>query len=106
MKEIPNLSYIDKISNGNTLFTKTLLGIIKKELSGEIESYQFHLKNGSFTKTAKEVHKLSHKIRILGLKKGFKIAEKYSSDLLEHNLKLKMDFDVILTSMLLFIKKV
>ena len=52
MNEIPNLSYIDKISKGNTLFTKTLIGIIKKELSGEIESYKFNLKNGYFTKTA------------------------------------------------------
>ena len=51
-------------------------------------------------------HKLSHKIRILGLNKGFEIAEKYSTDLLENNLSLKLDFESVLTSMLLFIKKV
>jgi len=106
MNEAPNLSYIDKLSKGDTLFVKTLLGIIKKELSGEIAGYQFHLENKDFNKTAGHVHKLSHKIRILGLEKGYKIAENYRKDLLERNLKLKLDFEGILTSMLLFIKKV
>ena len=106
MKENPNLSYIENIAKGNTLFTQKLIGIIKKELSGEVETYHFNLSNGYLNKTAKDVHKLSHKVRILGLENGHQIAEKYSTDLLENNLSLRLDFEGILTSMLLFIKKV
>lgn len=106
MNETPNLNYIDTLSNGNVLFTKTLLDIIKKELSQEIETYQLHLKNRDLTKTAADVHKLSHKIRILGLEKSWQIAEDYREGLFKNNLKLKSNFESILTAMLLFIKKV
>ena len=106
MKEIPNLSYIDTLSKGNTAFAKTLLGIIKKELLGEIETYQSHLRNKDFTKSAEDVHKLHHKIKILGLVEGSEIADEYRSDLLKNNLKLRSDFESILNSISLFIKKI
>lgn len=106
MKEIPNLTYIVKLSNGNSLFEKTLLEIIKRELPTEIESYRSHLINGDFTETAADVHKINHKIKILGLVRGCKIAEKYRINLLENSLILKADFEGILASLLLFIKKV
>ena len=106
MKEIPNLTYINQISKGNSSFEKTLMDIIRKELPLEIEAYQSYLLDENYTETALEVHKLNHKIKILGLEKGCKIAEKYRLNLLEHSLVLKSDFEGILTSLLLFIKKV
>lgn len=106
MEETPNLSYIDNLAKGDTLFAKNLMDIIKKELSAEIETYQFHLKQGDFIKTSEGVHKLSHKIGILGLEKGYKIAKEYEIDLLEKNLNLRSDFEHILDAMLLFIEKV
>ena len=105
MKETPNLSYINQLSKGNTSFVKNLLDIIKKELSGEIETYSLHLKNGDFTLSAGDVHKLGHKIRILGLEEGGKVAEEYRMGILENNLRLKSDFEGILRAMLLFIEK-
>lgn len=106
MNETPNLRYIDTLSKGNTLFAKSLIDIIKKELLGEIDTYKLHLKNGEFIKSAGDVHKLGHKIGILGLEKGSIVAEEYRMDLLENNLKLKSDFEGILRAMLLFIKNV
>ena len=106
MNEIPNLTYITKLSNGNKSFEKSLLNIIKKELPREVEAYQLHLHDGDFIKIAEDVHKINHKIKILGLEKGCEIAEKYGMGLSEKSLKLKTDFEGILTSMLLFIERV
>ncbi|MBT8185897.1 MAG: Hpt domain-containing protein [Eudoraea sp.] len=105
MKEIPNLSYINELSKGDASFTNDIIAIIKKELFEEVSNYRQHLKKENFTKTAGYVHKICHKIRILGLEKGYKIAEKYNSDLLDSNLKLKTEFENILSAMLQFIKK-
>lgn len=106
MKETPNLNYINELSKGDRLFAKNLIAIIERELSPEIDTYRLHLSKGDFNTSAKDVHKLNHKIRILGLEKGGEIAEEYSMNLLENNLRLKLDFENILTAMLLFIKKV
>lgn len=106
MDESPNLSYINKLSRGDTLFVQNLMDIIKKELSRDSATYHSDLKEGNFIKSAEHVHKLAHKIRILGFKKGYKIAEQYSADLLKRNLKLKLDFENILKTMLLFVKNV
>lgn len=106
MEEIPNLSYIDKLAKGDTLFAKNLMDIIRKELSTEIGTYELYLEKDDFSKTAEAVHKLSHKISILGLEKGYKIAKAYEIDLLEKNLSLRSDFERILDAMLLFIQKV
>ena len=105
MEEKPNFNFINQISKGDTLFEKSLIGIIKKEISQEIESYQMHLQNGNYSKSSKVVHKISHKIKIFGLKNGFKIADKYSRQLMENNQSLKMDFECVLTTLALFIKK-
>ena len=106
MNEMPNLIYIRKVAKGDHSFTRNLIAVIKRELSGDAAAYRLHLKNQSFRQSSDYVHKLCHKIRILGLEKGHKIAEEYRADLLENNLKLKSEFENILTSMLLFIKKV
>ncbi|NNL15469.1 MAG: Hpt domain-containing protein [Flavobacteriaceae bacterium] len=105
MKEIPNLIYITKLSNGQGSFENDLMEIIKRELPKEIASYESHLNNGNFSETAAFVHKINHKIKILGLVNGGKIAEKYRMNLLENSSILKSEFEAVLESMLLFIKR-
>ena len=105
MKELPNLDYITQLSKGNTLFVQNLVDIIKKELPGEIETYQLHLNEGDFNQSAWYVHKISHKIRILGLESAYKMAEEYRMGLLRKSLKLKSDFEGILSAMSSFIEK-
>lgn len=106
MKEIPNLSYIDKLANGNKLFVTNLLDIIKRELPTEIRAYKLHLGNKNFNETASDVHKINHKIKILGLEKSFEIAEQYKLNLLEQRVVLKLDFEAILKELVFYIKKV
>ena len=105
MKESPNLSYIDKLANGDELFADNLMNIIRKELPTEIKTYRLHLENEEFLKTVDAVHKLSHKISILGLENGYKVAKTFETDLLQKNLRLRPDFDHILETMLHFIEK-
>ena len=105
MKESPNLSYIDKLANGDELFADNLMNIIRKELPTEIKTYRLHLENKEFVKTVEAVHKLSHKISILGLENGYKVAKTFETDLLQKNLRLRPDFDHILETMFHFIEK-
>lgn len=106
MTETPNLSYIAQLSNGNKMFEKNLLNIIRRELPKEIEAYQSNLSEGNYTESAGCVHKINHKFKILGLINGFKIAEDYRNNLLKNNQVLKLDFEGILPRLLLFIKSV
>ena len=105
MKETPNLSYLEKISKGNRLFVKALIDIIKRELPNEITSYHLHLSNGDLIQTAGDVHKINHKIKILGLENSFNIAEQYRLNLLQNRQVLKIDFEHILKVLSLYIKK-
>ena len=104
-EEIPNFSYINKLAKGDNSFVKKLMEIIKSELSGEIATYKLHLANDDLIKTAEDVHKLSHKISILGLDKGYKIAKDYELNLLKKKLTLRSEFERILDAMVLFVKK-
>jgi len=106
MKETPNLSYITKLSNGNKVFEKNLLDIIKKELPQEIDAYESFINERDFEETAEYVHKINHKFKIIGLDKGYKIAEAYRLNLLGKSLLLKLDFEKILAVLLLYIKTV
>ncbi len=105
MAEIPNLNYIDGLSKGDEIFIKKILSIVARELPIEIETYQQHLKQNDYLRTADDVHKLKHKIRILGLEKSYLIAEEYELNLKKENLDLKSDFEEILETMLFFIEK-
>lgn len=105
MSEIPNVNYIDGLSKGDELFVKKILGIVVRELPVEIETYQKYLEEGNYSKTADAVHKLKHKVRILGMEEGYLLAEKYEQNLKSEDLGLKSDFEEILETMLFFVRK-
>lgn len=97
--EQPNLKYIDKLSGDNIEFRTKLIGILKKELPEEVEKYFQDMKNIDFSYAAQSVHKLKHKISILGLEKSYYIAEEYEDNLIEGTTILKLEFETILKSM-------
>lgn len=94
--EKPNLSYIKSLSGGEAEFEKKLIGIIKEEFPREKSIYFENLNAENYVKAANDVHKLKHKISILGLEKSYDIAVDYENDLRENNLKLKDNFENIL----------
>lgn len=105
MKEEPNLLYLKEISEGDLEFEKKLLEIVKKELPEEIKLYQNLLKNNNFNKAAEVVHKIKHKISILGLEKGYQVAIDYEEHLKVKNLELQNKFENMLDRMVNFINK-
>lgn len=83
MMETPNLKYIEQLSDGDTLFKQKLIDILKKELPEEYAEFQKNFEDKNFIKSAENVHKLKHKISILGLTKGYEQASLFENELRE-----------------------
>tara|TARA_R110002111_G_scaffold260039_1_gene330728 strand:- start:9339 stop:9656 length:318 start_codon:yes stop_codon:yes gene_type:complete len=97
--EQPNLSYINSMSGGDKAFEQKLIDIIKKEFPEEKEVYFTNVKAKNYKLTAENVHKLKHKISILGLEKSYETAVAFENNLLEESTKLQDEFESILTIM-------
>lgn len=104
MNEIPNLDYIKELSAGDEMFEKKFITIIKEEFPREKETYLENLKNENYRETMDIVHKIKHKINILGLQNGYRLAVRYEEELRYGNPGLQTDFLAILKTMETYIK--
>jgi HPt (histidine-containing phosphotransfer) domain-containing protein len=104
--EKPNLEYVEKLARGDEALRKRLIDIIKNEFPEEKEAYYKSLKNKDYKKTEENVHKLKHKIIILGLEENYKTANKFEHDLRELNLDRVQDFDKILIAISYYLKTI
>jgi len=105
-EELPNLSYINELSGGDLSFEEKILSVIKKEFPEEKNIYYQNLKEKKYKEVAENVHKLKHKISILGLENGYSIAVEYENNLLDNsNLTLKEEFESILQNMTQFLNQ-
>ena len=104
MIEKPNLNYLKEISGGDVVFEQKMIEIVKKELPEEIKSYEFFLNEYNFIQAAEIVHKIKHKISILGLEKSYQTAIDFEEDLKRQELTLQLEFEQILNSMVNFVK--
>lgn len=98
IKEIPNLTYINKLARGDISIKKELIDVIKNEFPKEKKDYYISLKNKEFKKIEQNVHKLKHKISILGLEKSYEDAGAFEKNLLDGNNKLQNKFESTLTN--------
>lgn len=103
--EQPNLDYIQEISGGDSTFASKLLDVVKLELPQEIELYEENFNNSAFAKAAENVHKLKHKLGILGLVNGYELAIKYEEELRNGNSTLKNQFNDLLARCMSFINE-
>ena len=94
--EQANLSYIQSLSGGDENFEKKIISIIKDEFPKERESCFDNLKTKDYLGAAEKVHKLKHKISILGLEKSYEIAVEFEKNLRENNADLEGDFRIIM----------
>jgi hypothetical protein len=101
--EKPNLNYINELSGDNLEFKTKIIEIVKKELPLEISVYDEFMKNENFSNAAQSVHKIKHKISILGLEKSYYIAEEYENNLNKETTLLQFEFESILKSMQEFV---
>lgn len=103
--ELPNLSYIHSMSGGDKAFEQKLIDIIKLEFPEEKEVYYMNYTSKNFKQAAENVHKLKHKISILGLEKSYEIAVAFENNLLEGNTNLNDQFESILNTITNYLKR-
>ncbi|RNC86543.1 MAG: Hpt domain-containing protein [Winogradskyella sp.] len=84
------------MSGGDKAFEQKLIDIIKSEFPQEKQIYLDNISAENFKEAAENVHKLKHKISILGLVKSYEIAVDYENNLTNGNTERKSDFDSIL----------
>ncbi|GAA4230889.1 Hpt domain-containing protein [Postechiella marina] len=97
--EQPNLSYIESMSGGDKSFEKKIIDIVKKEFPEEVKTYRENSNSDNFKLMAENVHKLKHKISILGLEKSYDTATAFENDLFDGDISLKEEFESILNLM-------
>ena len=102
--ETPNLSYVHKISKGDVSFQNDILKIVKEELQQEIDNYNLFFKDKNYLKAKLYVHRIKHKMSILGLEKSYEITNNYENDLREPNFKHQAYFESMLPIMINYLK--
>ena len=103
--ESPNLSYIKSMSGGNLDFERKIITIIKEEFPIEKEEFFKNFNSKKFKLAAGNVHKLKHKISILGLEKSYEIAVAFENNLLEGNTGLNQEFESILNTITNYLQR-
>ncbi|WP_299105618.1 Hpt domain-containing protein [uncultured Winogradskyella sp.] len=102
--EQPNLSYINSMSGGDKAFEQKLIDIIKGEFPEEKSVYFENIEAKNYKLTAENVHKLKHKISILGLEKSYDVAVNYENNLIDGNTEGRIEFESILQIMMDFLE--
>jgi len=104
--EQPNLLYIKKLSKGEISFENEILNILKEELEEDINNYFSFFEKSDFKKAKLFVHRIKHKMIILGLEKSYKITNEFEKNLINLDFKDKEYFESVLPIMLEFLKTV
>ncbi|EDP98158.1 Hpt domain-containing protein [Kordia algicida OT-1] len=79
--DTPNLSYIKELADGDADFEASLIAILKKELPKEKEAFMESVQQKNYQNSAAHVHKIKHKISILGLEKSYDFAIAFEEEL-------------------------
>ncbi len=103
--EQPNNEYIDRLSGDDLGFKTRMIAILKRELPEEIALYRDLLRNRDMLEAAQCVHKLKHKISILGLEKGYEMADQFEENLKNAHTTLQSDFEMVLDTMQRFVRE-
>lgn len=104
--EKANLSYINELSGGDEIFKQKLINIVKQELPQEASQYYNLLEDKNLPELAAIVHKLKHKISILGMTQSYQIAIDYEKALQANLYKNQERFERVLTEMNRFIESI
>jgi HPt (histidine-containing phosphotransfer) domain-containing protein len=101
--EKPNIDYILKLARGEENVKLKLIKVLQYELPIEMEAYYENIKSNQWQQAAFHVHKIKHKIAILGLEETYLMAEKYENQLSENRTDLQRDFENNLKLILHFV---
>jgi HPt (histidine-containing phosphotransfer) domain-containing protein len=104
--EQPNLTYVDQLARGDEKIRQTLIDVIKTEFPEEEKEYYEVLAKKDYKKIEESVHKIKHKISILGLEKSYELANTYEHNLREHRMEGETDFEEILNTISAYLKTI
>jgi len=104
--EQPNLTYVEQLARGDAAIQKKLIDIIKSEFPEEKTAYYESLAKKDYKKIEENVHKIKHKISILGLVKSYELANIYEHNLREHKMDGEVNFEKILDIITAYIKTI
>ncbi|EAR11963.1 hypothetical protein PI23P_11537 [Polaribacter irgensii 23-P] len=104
--ESPNLKYINQLAAGDAAVKEELIHIIKTEFPEEKKEYCKSIESGDFSRIAEIIHRVKHKISILGLIEGYEIANVFEYNLRNSDLKGKAAFEKVLMAITAYIKTI
>ncbi|MFY0604028.1 MAG: Hpt domain-containing protein [Flavobacteriaceae bacterium] len=104
--DTPNLNYIKELSEGDKLFESKVISVLKKEFPKELDCFLENYKKKDFKKSAEDVHKLKHKISILGLENGYHLAAEFENELKSESDSLYASFMQVMDQIQLFLEKI
>lgn len=94
--ETPNLNYINELAGSDVEFKNQFIEILKVEFPVEKLEYLDNLENNRTRAASENVHKLKHKLNILGLEESYGLAVIFEEELRLGNDGLKKDFVKVL----------
>lgn len=106
MDEQPNLKYIEKLADGDSLIRERLILILKQEFPLEILKYRNDILNFNYLQAAESVHKIRHKIGLLGLENSYFISEIYEQNLRDNLTQNQINFEKIIIKIEDFLKSI
>lgn len=96
MTETPNLTYIDNLAEGDEAFRQKFIGILKEEFPTEKTEYLTAIEASLFREASEHVHKIKHKLNVLGIQNAYTLAVQHENELRNGEHSLKKEFLLIL----------
>lgn len=102
----PNLNYIQQLANGNDAFENRILGVLKRELPEEIAQFRESLSSSDYLQAAMLVHKIKHKVSLLGMGDGYELTASFEDELRGGDKSLLDEFEGLLKIMTTFLNNI
>lgn len=106
MKETPNLKYLDNLADGDEAFRQKFIGILKEEFPMEQTDYVMAIKNSLYREASEHVHKIKHKLNVLGVHNGYTLAVQHENELRKGEYKYHKDFLSVLSGIEAYLKTI
>jgi HPt (histidine-containing phosphotransfer) domain-containing protein len=105
MKEVPNLNYINQLAKHDAVLKNRLIMVLINEFPTEVQNYETQALQSDLLKMSECVHKLKHKIGILGLENAYHMAATFEEQLKNGTAELQVNFENVLKNIGSFLKE-
>lgn len=97
--EEPNINYIVELADGDNEFKQKFISILQEELPAEKNEYISIVEQKDYQSASSLVHKIKHKISVLGMTDSHKLAVAHEEELKVNDLSNSKEFIRILDTM-------